>query len=663
MAWSRHRPHPWDAEVDLQDGAGWVGVMLKPGDAGLLVGKKSDSLANVSPQSWSYADQDPSRETTTTFSRLIGGMGARQPDEDAQRPRYYYADGVDTSIAGRPMLGPLFVTEALPGLPAGTQTVHQFIVALDQVVGLAPLLTATPTLICLVGRYAYRRRAGVWSLGHDFGVGNEPLAAVNFAGLTGTGGLFVSTQLNELWKMDANGGWTQAVLPASAQCQYVAAVGHELWIGGNGVVRKASNDPMLAASWGGEIALGDQFGPGVGSITGLVAVGDQMLVPKTNGLYGTTTTGTGVLDVDLFPELKNDPRTTNGRNAAVWRDAVWLAYGDAFYRVTAGATAELDPVGPERLLELGGSPISGAPIAAAGWADWHLFLATYNATTGASHLLKYGTWVNDARAGYDLTDVWHGAIASWAGKEVTRIDVVHTTGTPVAGGEPSPALWVGFSDGTVQYARLPSASPDPTSDPLCRYVATGRLYWPSQVGGYPVTTKSWHALSLLPSVFPTGTWARQAYRLSQAGAYTTIGTDWTPALAAAGLRVALPDDATSLVLDAYTDLFTTDPTATPVLEGVALHWAVRPTLRLEWQCTVKAANRLVRRDGVVSRRSASAIRALVKAAAANPGMVRIRLSDETLSSIALIQYTEVLAPAERRWGLAWDVPIVAVAYR
>jgi len=479
------------------------------------------------------------------------------------------------------------------------------------------------------------------------------MQAVVFQGTAGLRYLLVSTLIGELWGYDG-ATWTQAgTFAVGKYAERVERLGHELYIGSGWEVFVCTADPMLAASWGGSIQVGDK----ATRISNLRAVGDVLYIWKWDGVYTLTVTGTGVLDNDILPELRASPQVLNGRDVAVWRDAAYAGYGDGLYALSSGG--DLTPVGLETLIENDG-PVRGRPVASAPFGDWFLLHAVHDATAGVSYLCKLGTWTPGEDGG-TWAARWHGAIAHWS-KQVTRLDVIafNTDLDPTLDG---PTLWVGFSDGTVQQTPLPRRTPDPALDTRCRFVATGRLFWPRQTGGYPVTVKSWAGFSVLGSLLPTGTAMQQAYRLTPTGAFTDIGTVFTPALAAAAHRVELPDDATSVMLDAYTDLVTTDATVTPVMEGIGLHYAARPTLRLEYRAIVRGANHLVRHDGVVSRRSATRIRALVKTAAQQPGKVRIRLPDAVEGSVAFIEYTEALAPAEGRSGLAWELPILFVAFR
>lgn len=625
-AYSRARPWPNDAEVDAGDG--WVGLQLVPGQDGLLVARTEESLAGVSPTSYEYGSADPSRETTFVFGPLTGGMG-EHTQSGPTSTRYRYAIDVDCSIGGRPRLGPEASVEQFPGLLGALTEVRRFVVWLQG---------SSETVFALVGPYVYQRVGGVWSQIQDFGVGDRAEDADVYVTTAGAGGLWVTTFSGELWRYDG-ATWAQSTLGGGAAVR-VAHVGQQLIVADAHAVRVTTpdTDPLVAANWGGPSVIGDASA----DITTLVALAATFFVVKEDGIYATETTGTGVTVNELFPEFRAQRSLDNGRNATAWRGQIRLPMGDAYYALSADGA--LDPIGPERMVD-NDSEVRGVPVSGAGHADWFFYLGVYNAATGASYLLKHGTWVNpDADGVYAFADVWNGAIKRWPAKRLTRLDVVHLEQ------EANPVLWAGFADGTVERIVLPARTPDPANDPACRYIASGRLYWPLHHAQRRADVKSFHGFTAAgPRLSPT-TFVRQHYRTDAALGYATL----VPDLVASGQRAELPDGVVGVVLDVETVLVTTDPATTPIIEAVALHEAVR-TFRLAWAFTVRAADHVPRRDGSRPVHGAARVRATLRAAAASPGHVRLRLPDETVGSFAQIEYREALARNERRHGLDWSV--------
>jgi hypothetical protein len=643
--WSRRAPFPWSIEVDVGDGTGWHGLMLKPTQAGLMTGKMSDFLGEVAPTSYEYGAARPDEETTFVFGRLVGGMGELIQSSATSR-RYRYAIGVDCSIGGMPRLGPLFAAATLPAPLGATPLVRQF------VVGPGP---SGDALFVLRGQGVYLFSGGAFALSHDFGAGNDPLQAAVFQGTAGSRRLLVATQLGQLWGYDGT-AWLPADFQAGEAAQYVEVVADEVYIGAANAVRRATDDPLVAGMFGGEIGVGHRGT----RVTYLRAVADTLYIFKSDGIYTLNADGS---DNDLFPELRPQAATSNGVNATPWRDALWFAYGDAYYRL--GADAALAPIGPERLVENTG-PVRGVAVTGAAHADWFLYLGLHNATTGVSYLLKYGTWTpgepGTAPANYHFDDVWNGALASWS-KQVTRLDVVHLG---------QPTLWVGFADGSVESTALPTRTPDPAADVACRFQSVGQLYWPLHDAVFGADKKAFHGVTALGPALSAGQSARQYWRTDPAAAYAAL----TPDVTTNGQRLEFPDlttgaprdAATGLQLDAYTELRTSASTLTPVLEGIALHEAVRPAagdpaMRLSWTATVAAGNRVVRRDGVLSRVTAEAVLGLVRAAATAAGHIRVRGPDGVVVGVAAIEYAQSLAPETGRDGLEHDVPVRFVQFR
>jgi len=653
--WRRRAPWPYDLEVDLGDGTGWHGAMLVPGQDGLLVGRQPEYLSQVTPTSYEYGAAQPMRETTWVFGRLTGGMGESVPAARTS-VRYADADGVDCSIGGFPRLGPFFDPATVP---AGAGPVRQFILAPATTPGNPPpaqwMLRGTATAV-------YDAPTDAWVLETDFGGGNGPLRAVLY-----DGHLTVTTAAGQLRVHGGPGGaWSTVAIPvgtgvAPTRC---AVVAEELWVGGTSVlasnpgapvVARSRGDPAVPGNWGGQIRVGDTTAP----ITELVADSGVLFVLKEDGVY--TLNADGSVN-DLTPELKTQRAPATGLNAVTWREQAYLGAGDATYRLAREGL--LTPIGPERLVGYTG-PVRGAPVSWAAHADWFLYHAAHDAGAARSYLLKFGTWTprEGAPAGDAFDEVWNGAIASWS-KQITRLDVLY----PASG----PVLWAGFADGTAESTPLPSRTPDPAQDTRCRFRASGTLNAPRHDAGFGADPKAFHGVTALGPVLDAAATAAVAWRVDPAAAYAALGAPYT----ASGQRREFPDlvdgaprdGATGNWIDLRLTLSTTTATRTPVLEGIALHEAVRPAssgpgLRLIWTFTVACRNRLVRRDGVVSLGTADATRALCRAMVRAPGHVRYRIPDETTGGFAVISVADALAPDRGRDGYQADLAVTAVQHR
>lgn len=625
--WSRSKPWPYDLLIEPATGPA-VGVRLRPGENGQMVGQRSRRVDAVSPSTYDQGALNPYIEKPFVMGRLEGGMG-EVVQRSATTTRYKVARGVDASIGGIRRLGPEFVSQTVPAIAAAPKSVLQVLVGPG----------VTDQVFALRGREVDRYSAGVFLLSKDFGPADLPSSAVRF-----NGNLMVATGGGALWQYDGITPWAAAVLPVGALATQVERIGEELYIGGGDEIRvlTAGADPLLAASWGGAIQVGDL----TGTIVGLKGIGGVLFVYKTDGLYSLNPDASVN---ELTPEFRGRAAGTDvwsGRNAASWDDALWFGYGDAYYRMDAGAT--YTPIGPERLVE-NNTDVRGVPVSGAGHAGWFFYLAVYNATTTDSHLLKYGTWApGQDGAAYRFGDAWHGALKSWTAKQVTRIDVTYLDGAP--------RLWVGFTDGTIELAVLPTRTPDPAQDSACRFQTTGYTDWPDHHGEAQGDNKHWRRIAASGPNLAPSTYLQVNYSVDGAapvagGSITASGASLIPSAPVVGKLIRVQEQLIGTA------------TATPQVESVVLYEQVRPVrLELEYACVAVASNRVARRDGVVDRRSADQIRAALQATA-GPGPTTVWMPDGTHQDVDFVSYGEAIPNPDARYGVEWDVPLALVQWR
>src|SRR5215831_12263294 len=200
---SRRLPWPYDLIIS------GTGVILKPTEAGLLIGKKLQTLANIAPITYDYSSQPVYAERTYAFRRIEGGYGERV--QHAPTPsRYYYAVNADLSIGGLQIKGPL--THEVT--PTTTGSVAFFIDFLFAAFPSDPTNITEPphTTYCGAGQYVLQRNGdnpSDWTVNHDFGSGNLVTKAVLFWA-AGTGSkycMYVTTTNGELWQFDG-AAWT-----------------------------------------------------------------------------------------------------------------------------------------------------------------------------------------------------------------------------------------------------------------------------------------------------------------------------------------------------------------------------------------------------------------------------------------------------------------------
>jgi hypothetical protein len=617
--------------------------MLKPLENGLMYGKKVETLENVTPTDYSYSSQPPYRERAYRLGPLSLGMGERTQTA-AVGMRYRYAINMDCSIGGLPRKGPFF-TSITPASSGEIRGMCEF------------PISGTMKLFTLAGRYCLVRNGdniGDWSVSKDFGAGRVAQSVVRFKDAGGTDALYVTLDNGELWQFTGvtdTTAWTACVLPASgpgALPAYLEVVGDELWYGAGNKISKAVTGPTLAANWSGWINVGDASR----NITYLKQLANQLLIFKTNGIYTVNTSGS---DYELFPGLRMQPLLTNGRNATAWINSIFIPYGPTFYKATLGSETTIQPVGLERLLE-NNSEVSGQIVCSAGHSGWFLYLGVNNSISGNSYLCKLGSWLQ-AQEGYDADFVYsetiHGALCKWAGKQITWMSISDTPG-------PNPRLYAGFADGSISWALLPRTSPDPASDINCRFTTeVGQIFWPIHHSMFQADSKDFRGFSVFGPRLDKDNYVRFKYRLADALPYTDLGTDFI----AGGQRSDLPNNVSGKAIDVCTEFINETTETTPIVEGMALHESVRPALKLDYNFVVQAKSHLARRDGSVDRRDAEQIRQAVKDAAQVNGTVTMIMPDETSQEMTITNYSESLAPSSSRYGLTWDLGILATQYK
>lgn len=646
---SRRRPWPYHLQL-VHPAAGSVGLTLVPNpQTGRFYEKKAVTGDGVTPAVFDYGAYDPFTEKPYVFGRLVGGFG-EAVQRTASPTRYKVARRADASIGGRPILGPFFQAQTLPATAVADAGV-QFLSAFD-------------TWWLFRQRYALQRVGDTaWTTVKDFGGSAFVTSATTYAPV-GAGGeqVYVATG-DALWNYDAIIPWTNCALPVGMSANYVVRNNDELWIGSNGnVVRKTTGDPRTGAgAWGGPIYVGDASA----GITGLASLGGQLFVYKTDGIYSVDTAG----DVsELRPEFRlSGKRATNGSALGYWRDRLWFRFGDGYYYLTGGSTATITAVGPERLMEVADLP--GVPVAFAGHDVWFGYLVVHDALTTTSRLLKYGTWIptdgstGDA-PGWSFAEVWHGAIAEWAG-QVTAMGVEGpiTTTVGTLSFRRNPWLWVAFADGHVEYTPLPVGAPDPARDSACLFT-TDESYveWPDHTAMAQADVKHFRTFVGEGPVLDATNYATVSYRTDPAGAWTALPAAFTRS----GLRVSTPAAGVTGLRLGVREYLVGTRTSTPEVSSVTLLEQVRPAMVKTLTATARAARHVARRDGTADRRTGEQIRAALQdmadgASAAGAGPVTAVLSDETSEAVDVVDYAARESPDG--YGLAWDVDLKLVTFQ
>jgi hypothetical protein len=652
MGWnsqsSRRRPWPYDAYISK------TRVMLQPGADGNLVGTKSKTLDQIAPVNYEYGSSNPFLERTEAWNQLYGGLGETVQPETRPR-RYMYATRADLSVDGYWMKGPNFENH-VETIGPGSGEVRQFVKALFGG-------QETVFALCQNGIY-YRSADGVWVASLTTGttpalpVLTYPQQGVRFkarglaldTGVAPLDCLYVAMSAGNIWRFNGT-TWAVAVptqgplnpiTAADGQARYIERVGDELWVAGDYWVVKVEEDPMDRTKYAGAIYIGDQ----VSKVTYLKALDNTLYIWKTDGLYTISTAG---VDQDLFPSLRGKTSPYNGRNAAVWMNRLWFSFLDDTY--TIDANGQISPDGLEQMLE-NISDVRGRLVGGAGHNTWFFYEVYYNPQVNRTYLIKHGTWVeqNDIAGSIHFADAHHGSLAEWF-KQATCVQILsnlHPQGND--------RLYVGFADGTVEWCVLPQASPNPSTDPYTEYTfQDSYVYLPVHHANFQADNKFWRGISIFGPHVTNYEFCEVEYR------YDLINdtADWflldpdNSRFTLPGMRHDFPtlnpiySKSIALRVKLAKNPTLSPINATPVIDGINVHEAIRPAVSLQYVMSIMATSFQPKHSGVVDRRRGTSIREELYTVATQIGAILIRLDDGRAQEVVCIDYKESKIPKQK----------------
>lgn len=665
---SKRRPYPYDAYI------GDVRVMLEPGADGNMVTQKTKTLDATAPVDYTYSSADPFKERAFEWAELYGGFGQGTAPSGTPR-RYSYAVKADLSVDGLWMKGPKFETHA-ETIASDAGEVRQLVQALH-----AGVLTTFA--VCQNG--VYRRVAdNNWAVSLSaatLGAGVYPQQAVRFKhrGVAPVDALYLATSAANLWQYN---GATWALAAAGAgpgdlalpgQARYIERVHDELWVAGDYWVSKTTDDPMLRASWSGVISADvDYPGEQSAKITWLRQLGDILVIFKEDGVYTFDQDG---IPHELFPTLRGKNSVDNGKNAAVWIDRVWFTYGSQTFTMNEAAT--LRPDGMEQMLE-NDSEVHGQWVAGAGHNTWFLYELYYNVDIDTTYLIKHGTWVeensNQNTPGVaQFAEAHHGALYDWD-KKATCMEILSGLQSGGGGDRGNDRLYVGFLDGTIQWAVLPKNSPNPAEDRACEFSSLDSyVYLPIHHTGFKADNKLWHAITVMGPRLTATEWVEIEYRrdvTNDLAAWTLVSPDAPTFTLPAQKRAFTADPVDNPIYGKMIQFrvkLVKDPSLSaspaflsPVIEGFAIHESIRPSFAREFTFSVKAASFLARRDGLVDRRRGSVILEGLLAECSRTRPVAVLLPTGEEEGLTLISYRDSAASWGKRRDHEWLVQIEGI---
>jgi hypothetical protein len=622
------------------------GLMLIPGQNGLLVGKKQKPVDPYFPPAQDY-DSAPIYKERTFMFRPTGGMGESIQSSNTDH-RYHYA--LDCWVTGGlfgqgPLLHPI--------VPPSTGSVRRFVEALNASGQLA--------VFVLAGAYVLVRNDDT-NTGQAVAInraGHLATDAVRFKGAYAgaVDALYVAWDDGVLQERAA-GVTTACALPAGFLPNLLEIVGDELWAADsvNCILRKCTNDPKVAGSWSGPILVGNPSIP----ITAIRQTTNRLCIFKANGNVFTIN-GDGS-DNDLFPGLQSTVDPDNCRTAAAWQGSLWFRTDRAFWRLDMQGGAVLTSEGPGRALS-NISEVKGPVQAFDGWNSQMAFGVIYNASNTTSYLLTYGNWEpaqGDTGTNYTFANQWDGAIAHWTGRKATALWVSNI---------PSDArLYVGFADGGYDWIKLVPFPLTPGSGAEFT-VGPSVIVAPLHHAMFQADNKQYVGASVFGPWFPQGADVTMSYRLRGSAGMppatappTSDFLDWPNPFTFNGQRQDLGQSIAGNALELKITLNSSDTASTPILEGVGLHERLVPQFRRDFTFTVAAQDYVARRDGASIRQNGRSLRDLVMQAAAAPATIALEFPDETVLNVALFDYTERMVPHSAFGGQAWALDVNATQF-
>jgi hypothetical protein len=622
------------------------GLMLIPGQTGLLVGKKQKPVDPYFPPAQDY-DSAPIYKERTFMFKPTGGMGESVQSSNTDH-RYHYA--MDCWVTGGLFgQGPL----VHPIVPPSTGPVRRFVEALNASGTLAVFVLAGPYVLVRnddtnAGQAAVITRAG--QIATD---------AQRFKGAYSgaVDALYVAWNDGVLQERAA-GVTTTCALPAGFSANLLEIVGDELWAADSAacVIRKCTNDPKIAGSWSGPILIGNPSIP----ITAIRQTTNRLCIFKANGDVFTTN-GDGS-DNDLFPGLQSTVDVDNARTASAWQGSLWFRTDHAFWRLDMQGGAVLTAEGPGRALS-NISEVKGPVQAFEGWNSQMAFGVIYNVSKNTSYLLTYGNWEpgqTDTGTSYSFADQWDGCIAHWTGRKATALWVSNI---------PSDArLYIGFADGGYDWIKL---VPFPLTPDSGAEFTLGPSYVvvPLHHAMFQADNKQFVGASVFGPWFPQGAEVDLSYRLrGSAGMPPTTPPPtsdfiaWDTPFTFNGQRQDLGQSIAGNAIELKITMSSTSTASSMVLQGVGLHERLVPQFRRDFTFSVAAQDFVARRDGASIRQSGRFIRDMVMQAAAAPATIALEFPDETILNVALFDYTERMVAHSAFGGQAWALDINATQF-
>jgi len=612
----RRQPYPFDIKL------GGVGLMLlDDGDGPTFRSQQINPLGNVQPTEFGYASVSPDVESTEVYDDLADGLGLSN-QEGTKDTRYHYSLGNDHSIAKMNIKGPNITT--INPSDVTTTSITKFF-ELD--------VGGTLKLFALAGRYILVRNgdgAANWDESKDLGSGNVAVDVETFYsnGLSTSLAFVAVTNASgveqEYWYYDGTNDTATWTEQSNHKAIAFKAVGREFYRAHdtNMLAKVDTNaDPKTEGNWSNDNAF--RVGDKNSKIVRLeVNAEGALMIFKTDGVYVLDKAGK---DHKLFPQLKFAANDDNGKSTGNYLNDIYVGYGEAYYRITPDNS--LEEVGPERFIT-GNAGIKGKITCFQGHGSFHAYAGLHDTDNDKSYLLKYGGW-----RGPERITAWHGSISTaFATKTMTTMFK-----SALGAASEHTRLYIGFDDGDIAWFNLPCVA-DPSDCSEYEFTTTNtETYLPRFTGGFAADPKVMRAMSVSGYSLNSTNYAQIEYRADHAGTFTAFGTNFaqTPRE-----RTDFGSVVAATFFDTKLIFVGAATSASPKINGIALHYAVKTTQIFNYDFTVLAEDGLFRQDNIPLRVGADKIKNHLKTSARSIGGVQIITPDETTENISIRGYQE-----------------------
>lgn len=221
---------------------------------------------------------------------------------------------------------------------------------------------------------------------------------------------------------------------------------------------------------------------------------------------------------------------------------------------------------------------------------------------------------------------------------------------------------------------LPRESPDPSRDANCEFTGLDSyVYLPVHHMGFTADNKLYMGVTVPAAYLSTTEFVSIEYKLdlSSLAEWVALEFEDQTTYTIPGQRINFPIENPSfgkqiefrVKLSKDPNLANSPANVTPIIEGIAVHEAIRPSVALEFVANIKASTFLPKHNGTVDRRRGVQIKDRLLATAAEPGVVLVTFADGVEQEVTITDYKESWASFHKRRDLDYTIQMEMIQYR